>query len=137
MAAIIPVDLDILWDKHTKRGFAVSAFFLLLAVLIGLGEYFHWWNEWGEVALTIVAVVGLLLVWLTYVNGADRRQVAAVASAVDRTNSVLGGMDGKLDKLGTMDRKLDKLDLIQGQLDVQTGALNEQTLVLREIRDRL
>lgn len=69
---------------------------------------------------------------------ADKDQVATVRQGVETTHDKLDSMDAKLDKLDkldSMDGKLDELDGIQAELDRQTGAMETQIEVLREIRD--
>lgn len=66
---------------------------------------------------------------------------------LDSMDGKLGTMDGKLDKLDDLDviknglvagdGRESKLDVVQTELDRQTGVLDRQVQILGEIRDRL
>lgn len=93
-----------------------SALAWAIAALGILGEVLGWWNLLGEVMAIGGSVGGLLLGAAGLVWTASRRQVHLVATGVVAAHTTLD----------TIDRKLDKLD-----------ALDEHTVLLREIRDRL
>lgn len=104
-----------------QRIFVVGAIlFFLMAVAGIVGEILGWWNDVGEI-VTIVGTLGSLMLGSGALStGASQEQVSSVHRAV-----VDNG------------RKLDTLDVIQHELDRQTGVLDEQLTVLCEVRDGL
>lgn len=101
----------------------LAVLFFSMAIVGIVGEIRGWWNDVDEV-LTIVGTLGGLFVGTAALTtGASESQVATVHQAV-----VDNG--GKLEKL-------DKLDVIQHELDRQTGVLDRQLTVLEEVRDEL
>lgn len=97
--------------------------FFGMAILGLIGEIRGWWNDVGEVMMTIGTVGGMLVGAATLSTGATQKQVRLVHSAVVDNGS-------KLDNL-------DKLDVITAELNGQTGVLDHQLQVLKEVRDRL
>lgn len=107
-----------------QRIFVVGAIlFFLMAVAGIVGEILGWWNDVGEI-VTIVGTLGSLMLGSGALStGASQEQVSSVHRAVVDNGSKL--------------EKLDTLDVIQHELDRQTGVLDEQLTVLREVRDGL
>lgn len=123
-----------------------------LMVLIGIvGELLGWWNDLGEVIVTIGSILGILLTTGSLLLGAGRKQVGqmdgrlrAVHGAVTDNGRTMTSVDRRLisvdRRLISVDGKLDKLeslDVVQAKLDAQTGVLGVQLSVLEQIRDRL
>lgn len=102
------------------------------ALLTLLGEFLGWWNEAGEVALTITTIVGAVGGIGVIVIGSSSREVQSVHRALEANGETLGSVDGRLE---SVDGKLDDLDVIQAELDEQTGAMERQIRVLEQIRD--
>ncbi|MDX1611328.1 MAG: hypothetical protein R3185_03090 [Candidatus Thermoplasmatota archaeon] len=97
--------------------------FLALAVLL-IGEFTGWWNDRGEVAITIVSIAGVLLAAIALLLNATRGQAAAIREGVETNAHLLTRSNGKLDS-------------VNGKLDQLTEENRRQTSVLVEIRDRL
>ncbi len=104
--------------------------FLIVAVLI-VGEVREWWNDAGEVGLTIAGLVGSLLAAIALLINATKGQVRNVATGVTDNGRRLGliheGVRILHDDMGTLHEGMNGLR--QGQ--------EQQTEVLVEIRDRL
>lgn len=112
---------------------ALMVIFFGMAILGIVGEIFGWWNDVGEV-LTIVGTLGGLFVGVaTLSTGSSEEQVERVHHAVVENGVRLEGIDAQLDQL----EKLDELDAIQLELDKQTGVLDDQLGVLKQVRDGL
>ncbi len=111
--------MGLTFEQWQRLGWTLTALFFLMAIVGLIGEIVGWWNDVGELSMTIGAIAGLLIGIATLFAGAGRSQVAGVQAAVEANGF-------KLDKLD----KLDDLDRIQFELDEQTG-------VLRDIRDLL
>lgn len=147
------IDIDpITWERIFLVGSIVS---FLIAGFAFLGELLGWWNDLGEIAMTTGTVSGVVLAIGFGLGNASRRQADSIhetvadnggtlasvdgkLDSVDGKLDTLDSMDNKLDKLDTMDGKLDKLDdldRIQLQLDKQTGVLDDQLDVLKEISE--
>ncbi len=116
------------------------------AEAIGLGQMLGWWNDVGEVIVTIGAIIGVLMTTGSLLLGSGRKQVdrmdrrlVSVHGAVLDNGRTLTSVDGKLDKLEQLEKldQLDDLDVVQAGLDAQTGVLGVQLGVLEQIRDRL
>ena len=135
-------------DRLFRLVVTIAVLFWVAAILILVGEVRGWWNDAGEVGLTIVSGGGLLFTLAGLFLGATRGQARLVfatvvdnAKGVDRANSMLERIDeGVRDANGKLDLaniKLDQLDAIQFELDRQTGVMDRQLGVLVAIRDRL
>lgn len=121
----------------------------LMALLGIVGELLGWWNDVGEVIVTIGTIIGLLMTTGSLLLGSGRKQVdrmdrrlVSVHGAVLDNGRTMTSVDGKLDKLDELEqleqlKKLDDLDVVQARLDAQTGVLGVQLGVLEQIRDRL
>lgn len=108
-----------------QRITGIGAILFFPMALVGLvGEILGWWNDTGEVLMIVGTSSGLLLSVAMFAACSSMRQVTGVAQGVERANPSLDEANRSLGEtnssLGRMDRKLD-----------------EQTVVLREIRDRL
>lgn len=150
-------------DTALRLIWTMAALMFLLAVVSGIGEWRGWWDLAGEIGLTVGGVGSILLTAAGIAYGAGRKQVASVnpgveavhvgvqtvreavldnGRALDSVDLKLDNLDklGKLDeldRLGAMDEKLDALDVIQVTLSAQSGALDQQVGLLRDIRDAL
>lgn len=137
-----------------------SALGFAVAILGAVGEFLGWWNDLGELLITVGTLTGLLLAGFSATAGSSRSQVHDVAAAVHgvatgvgvandrlvRMDARLYSVDTKLDKLGKLDdldelSKLDgmdsKLDAVHTVLEAQTGVLERQATILEQVRDRL
>lgn len=93
--------------------------FFGMAILGIVGEVLGWWNAVGEV-LTIVGALGGLFVGVaTLSTGSNEEQVERVHHAVVENGVRLAGIDA------------------QFELDKQTGVLDEQLGILKQVRDGL
>lgn len=111
----------------------LAALGFAMAILGIVGEILGWWNDTGEILVTVGTLVGLLVSGGAFIYGAGRDQVTDVKQAVLDNGRTLTSVDGKLENLD----KLDDLDVVQAKLDTQTGVLGRQLSVLETIRDRL
>lgn len=110
-------------------------------VALGLvGEHLGWWNDVGQAIINAGSVTGVVAGLVGLFLGASRPQIRQVTTTVADSNqrlkrigSTVASVDSKLDKLG----QLDKLDVIQVELDRQTGVMDHQVRILGEIRDAL
>lgn len=149
---IVPLELDP--ETATRLIWLMAALSFLLAIVSGIGEYLGWWDLVGEIGMTIGGTAGLLLTGVGIFTAASRDQVRTVHEGVQTVHETvlengekLGSMDGKLDKLEKLDvieealvaedGEASKLDVVQVELDRQTGVLDRQLAVLGEIRDAL
>lgn len=143
----VPYRLDT--ETVERIGWTLAAVFFLIAIVsaigefagwaepisraaehVGLGQIAGWWNDVGEVGMTVGTLGGLFLTFTTLIRGADSSEVRAVHEAVESTGETLSSIDAKADlQIEKLD-KLDDLDRVQLELDRQTG-------VLRDIRDLL
>lgn len=151
------IDIDpITWERIFLVGSIVS---FLIAGLAFLGELLGWWNDLGEIAMNAATVSGVVLAIGFGLGNASRRQADGIHDTVVDNGGTLGSVDGKLDsvdgrldsvdgkldkldsvdnkldKLDSVDNKLDDLDRIQLQLDKQTGVLDDQLEVLKDISE--
>lgn len=120
----VPYRLDT--ETVERIGWILSAVFFLIAIVSAIGEVLGWWNDVGEVGMTVGTLGGLFLTFTTLMRGADSTEVRAVHGAVESNGAKLDKLDSIDAKLG----KLDDLDRVQLELDKQTG-------VLEDIRDLL
>lgn len=107
------------WSFETwiRLGWILTGLFFLLAIVSLTGEILGWWNDLGEIGMTIGTIAGLLVGITTLVLGAGRDQATTIRHYVEKNHDLLRSSDSTLDK-------------IQLELDEQTG-------VLRDIRERL
>lgn len=130
-------------ETATRLIWLMAALSFLLAIVSGIGEYLGWWDLVGELGMTIGGVAGVVLTAIGIASTASRRQVANVQGAVVRNGRTLASMDAKLevveDALVASDDegRVSKLDVVEAELDRQTGVLDRQLSVLGEIRDAL
>ncbi len=149
-----PVDLE----QLERLLWILTALFFTGAAITLVGELVGWWQDAGEIALTILTVGGVFVGVAALGTGATRTQAHGLETQLGTIQGTLGGMDrtlGGMDhKLGGMDHKLekldgieaalvqedgmlDRLDVVQVHLDAQTGVMDRQLSILAEIRDRL
>lgn len=131
-------------DRAVKVGWTAAALALLIAIVSAIGEYRGWWGLIGQLGMTFGTITSVLLGLATYFYGAGKGQLEAVYRAVVDNGTVLGSVDTKLDKLDVIedalvaeDGETSRLDIVQVELDRQTGVLDRQLSVLGEIRDAL
>lgn len=132
-------------DRVEKVGWTLSLFWLIVAIVSGVGEYRGWWGLIGEIGLTVGTLASVLFGLGSYLYGAERSQVERVHEAVLSNGDTLESVDVKLDKLDKLDAIEDaisgeegmvrELDVIQIELDRQTGVLGQQVEILKQIRD--
>lgn len=124
-------------DRLLRATWIAAALFFLIAILSAIGEWRGWWDLLGELGMTIGALAGVMTTLAGAFYAASRDQASGIHGAVLDNGQVLGSVDTKLTsvdiKLSSVDTKLDKLE----SLDTIQWALDEQTGVLAEIRDRL
>lgn len=133
-------------DTAIKVGWTVAALAFLVAVLSAIGEYRGWWGLIGQIGMTVGMVVSILVAMGTYVYGTGRDQLDKVYNAVEShgetlrmNHRTLRSMDTTMDAVGEAlaGGMIQELDVIQVELDRQTGVLDDQVEILGEIRDRL
>lgn len=127
-------------DRAQRLLKTVTIVSFAIAFVTLVGELAGWWNDLGELLLTITTVVGALGGSATVVVGSSEEQVRNVHSAVlanGRKLDKLDKLDAIEDALIEGDGRVSKLDLVQAELDQQTGALDRQVSLLRDIRDSL
>lgn len=107
-------------DRLIRWSYIAGTLMFLMAGFFLAGELLGWWNDLGEVGVTITTLGGLLITLGAAYFSAGQKLVEAVHGAVVDNGKALSSVDGKLDTL----------DDIQWALDEQTG-------VLTQIRDRL
>lgn len=157
-------------ETAQRNGFILAGLLFLLAIVSFIGEIRGWWGLFGQIGMLLGTIGGLYVSFLSYIEGADVKQVRAVHQAVlDTSEGVQGTHEAVRDTheavrdthgavqdthgavrdtheavqengrtLMSVDRKLEKLDeldVIQAQLDTQTGTLDRQLRVLEQIRD--
>lgn len=100
-----------------------------------------WWDRIGKVGRGIGALLGILVTILAVFASASRQQTNAVSESVQ---SVDGNVQGNGEPLARIEEALvgedgvvHELDVIQVELDRQTGDLGEQLTVLGDIRDQI
>lgn len=125
------------FDRLYYGSLVFAGLCLLGAAFLVVGEVLDWWNDAGELGITVLTVLGTLIAVLAFFFGAGRGQVAGVAVGVGRVETRLTSMDGKLTSMDGKLDKLDELDVIEAQLNFQSGALERQVAILTQIRDRL
>lgn len=140
-------------ETATRLIWLMAGLSFLLAIVSAVGEVLGWWGFVGELGMTVGGVSGLVLTAFGIFSTSSREQVADVHETVRDQGHTLRSMDGKLDRLDRLDKLDDldvikdaliaedghasKLDVVQTELDRQTGVLDRQLGVLGEIRDRL
>lgn len=138
-------------ETAIRVGWAVTALGLLIFVVSALGEYLGWWDLVGEVGMLVGTVLSIVVGFGTWFSGAGRRQLSGVGREVRSVGDDVRSVDENVQSVGENVRgvhdavlangvkleKLDKLDVIQAELDEQTGVLDRQLAVLSEMRDRM
>lgn len=130
-------------ETAIRVGWAVTLLGILIFVVSALGEYLGWWDLIGEIGMLVGTVLSIVVGFGTWFSGAGRRQLAEVGEdvqSVGRGVQAVGedvrGVRYAVIANGVKLDKLDELDVIQAELDEQTGVLGKQLAVLGEIRDQ-
>ncbi len=113
-------------DAVIRVGWILTALGIVIFTVSLVGEILGWWNLAGEVGMWIGALLTIVVGFGTVVTTASRAQVSGIEGHIHAVHTAVVDNGSKLGKLD----KLDGLDQIQWALDEQTG-------VLGEIRDRL
>lgn len=136
-------------ETATRLIWLLAALSSVVAIVSGVGGFLGWWGLVAEIGATVGAVAGVVLTAIGLLSTASREQVAKVRWEVIRNGRTLRSVDGnlaKLDKLDvledvlveeTADGRVSKLDVVQTELDRQTGVLDRQLAVLGEIHDAM
>ncbi len=147
-------------ETAIRIGWTVSFLAFLVFVISAIGEYRGWWGLIGQIGMVFGSVASAMGVVATVVYAAEKGQVDGVHRAVEENGTRLVSMDDKLDELDAIkhalvgedgavrlerieralageDGMVRGLDALEMGLDAQTGVLDEQSRVLRQIRDRL
>lgn len=124
-------------ETAIRVGWAVTLLGILIFVVSALGEYLGWWDLIGEIGMLVGTVLSIVVGFGTWFSGAGRRQLAEVGEDVQSVGEDVRGVRYAVLANGAKLDKLDELDVIQAELDKQTGVLGEQLAVLGEIRDEL
>ncbi len=137
-----PPSENVSLDRLYRLMILLSILGFSIAALGLVGELLGWWNDIGEWSMAVGMFLGVLTAVIAVMIGSTRGQARRIADAVldnngkldeangklDRTNEQLFHIDGKLEKLDT-------LDVIQVNLDHQTGVMGRQVQLLTAIRD--
>lgn len=123
-------------ETAIRVGWAVTLLGILIFVVSALGEYLGWWDLIGEIGMLVGTVLSIVVGFGTWFSGAGRRQLAEVGEDVQSVGEDVRGVRYAVIANGVKLDKLDELDVIQAELDKQTGVLGEQLAVLGEIRDQ-
>lgn len=110
-------------DTVIRAGWILTALGIVIFVVSLAGELLGWWDLGGEIGMWIGALLTIVVGYGTTVTTASRDQVAGIDDRIRSVHTAVETNGVKLDKL-------DRLDHIQWALDEQTG-------VLTQIRDRL
>jgi hypothetical protein len=117
MAALrlrIPMDLD-----RLQRLTAVGALIGLGMVVLGLvGEVLGWWNDVGEILISLGGFISVLLGLVTFLLGATKGQVRTIANGIVTSNATLDVLVLRNDAANT------KLDLLVERSGEANGKLN-------------
>lgn len=123
--------------ERTRWDYVYYALWVLTVVFLGmwfvgwLGEQLGWWNDIGEVLVGVGRIAGLGLAAVTVLIGATRSQVRATNEAVQTTKDAVHETEDAVHE--TKDAVHETKDAVEAN-----GAkLDQQTVILREIRDRL
>jgi predicted negative regulator of RcsB-dependent stress response len=140
----MPFDVD---PIQLERILLVGAVLGLLVAALGvLGELVGWWDDVGELLVTTGMLASVVLGLGFGLANASRRQVESVREAVEGHGAMLTdvhrAVDGNGDKLDDVREAIagengvvTELDVVQAELDRQTGVLEEQLSVLAKIQD--
>lgn len=108
------------WDFVHRVLIALMVLGFGMAILGAVGEVLGWWNDIGEVLMTVGTILGALTGVMALLGGASE---ATIQSLRNDVGDVHDAVIGNGEKLGT-------LDAIEVELDTQTS-------VLEDIRDSL
>lgn len=134
------------WETALRLAWITAALSFLVAVVSAIGELLGWWDLVGELGIGFGTTVTLILTVLAAFFSAGRQQVAEVGQAVQDHGEMLEANGETLvangETLGDVHRAiagqdgmLDELDVIQLELDTQTGVLRQQLDVLDRIQE--
>lgn len=130
-------------DRAQRILKAITVVSFAIALVALLGELRGWWNDLGEIAITVATIVGALGGVATVLVGSTSDEVRSVGREIRSVGEAVDRNGGKLDAIGdalvedTENGRVSRLDVVQAELDHQTGALDRQVSLLREIRDQL
>lgn len=142
-------------DQMIRIGWISAALGFLIAIVSAIGELAGWWDLLGAVGIGVGSLLGIVATFATLSFTAGREQVRdlqgtmqGVEDTVEANNTVLSEnneilsdasvtLDGIEDALVHGDGEASKLDVVQAELDRQTGVLDRQVELLGAIRDRL
>jgi hypothetical protein len=117
----MPFDVD---PIRLERLFLLGAVLGLLIAALGIvGEVLGWWNDIGEVLVTTGTLASVVLGLGFGLANASRRQVEGVREAVEGNGDKL---DGVHEAIAGENGVVHELDVVQAELDAQTGVLQEQ-----------
>jgi hypothetical protein len=127
-------------DQLIRLSWIMAAFFFGMAILGVVGEVLGWWNDIGEILVTVGTLAGVAVTIGVAYYGAGRNQVNAVRQTVEDNNEVLQDNNELLqdnnqvlhDNNEILKESNDKLDQLE-KLD----QLDRQVELLQGIRDRL
>lgn len=122
-----PMDLDDV-ERICWWGAGIS-WFIFFSVLIG--EIVGWWNDAGEVALTIVGPIGSLLAVIALLVAATKGQVRAVTDGVTDNGRRLGHIHHGVLTLH------EDMGTLHGGVETLHADMGDVKELLVEIRDRL
>lgn len=139
-------------EQLVRFSWILAAIFFAIAIVSFIGEVLGWWNDLGELGMTVGTLAGLgISLGAAYYN-AGKTQVAGVHETVEdnngllednnellednnellgENNEIVAESSAKLDQLDQLDQleKLGKLEKLQ--------TLDHQVELLQSIRDRL
>ena len=121
---VVRVDLDRL-QKYCTIGSILS---FGVAALAAVGEYLHWWGDFGPWLWSLATPAGLLLGIIAALVSATKGQAREIAVGVKGSNAKLDQANVKLDENNAMLRRF---------MEAVVTRLDRQTELLEEIRDRL
>lgn len=116
-----------------RIGWTTAVLGFLIAIVSAVGEVLGWWDLLGEIGMTIGSLLGVVATFSTLTFTASRGQADRIIAEVGSVQSAVLKNGRQLEQLD----KLERLDVIQLELDRQTGVLDEQLSVLGQIRDGL
>lgn len=115
-------------DQLMRLSWILAAFFFGMAILGVVGEVLGWWNDVGEVLVTVGTLAGVGVTLGVAYYGAGRGQLTAVRETVQGNNERLQDNNEVLhdnnEVLRESNDKLDKLEKLQ-QLDRQVELLQD------------
>lgn len=130
-------------ETAIRVGWWLTLVGVLIFIVSALGAYLGWWDLVGEVGMLIGTVLSIVLGVGTWLTSATTGQLSGVGEDVRSVGQDVRSVGENVQDVheavlanGIKLDKLDELDVIQAELDAQTGVLGEQLAVLRELRDQ-